>query len=297
MKGIGDKLKTLRQNAGLTQKQLGDILHVSYQAVSKWERNVGLPDPYLFPLIADALNTTVNELFYEGNESIASQSESSSRKRVRQSVETDKKSAYKPVNRKLLIIIAVAVICVIVLSCTLAFEGVKTQANKKELVFATQVFMQEDNVSLSANFNGQTYLYARKYFFDGRVLSYYNDGKSERYYYKEKVYTTKGESVNITETTYDDFLSELPPFCVFDVVNNDFKTFKKTESGYEIKLKSADNLPIAQRFGFSKDAKIKVSLDTGKIKTIVVSEGENVLTIDYLFGYSFNFALPSFIKA
>lgn len=297
MKGIGEKLKTLRQNAGLTQKQLGDILHVSYQAVSKWERNVGLPDPYLFPLIADALNTTVNELFYGETESIAVQPNSSNRKRVRQSVETDKKPAYKPVNRKLLIIIATFVICVIVLSCTLAFDVVKTQSYKKELVFATQVFMQEDNVSLSANFNGQTYLYTRKYFFDGRVLSYCNDGKSESYYYKENVYTVTDGGVDIRETSYDAFISKLPPFCVFDVENNDFKTFKKTKNGYEIKLKNADNLPIAQHFGFSQDAKIKVLLDTGKIKTIVVSEGENVLTVDYLFGYSFNFTLPSFIKA
>lgn len=297
MKGIGDKLKTLRQNAGLTQKQLGDILHVSYQAVSKWERNVGLPDPYLFPLIADALNTTVNELFYEDNEDFAKKEDLARHKRVRQSVEIDKKPAYKPVNRKLLIIIAVAVICVIVLSCTFAFDAVKEQFYKKELVFATQVFMQEDNVSISANFNGQTYLYTRKYFFDGRVLSYYNDGKNERYYYKEKVYTTKGENVNITETTYDDFLKELPPFCVFDTSTDDFKTFKKTKSGYEVKLKNVDNLPIAPYFGFSKEAKVKVLLDTGKIKTLTVSEGENVLAIDYLFGYAFSFSLPSFIDA
>lgn len=34
---IGNSIKRIRQNKGVTQEQLGDIIGVSGQAVSKWE--------------------------------------------------------------------------------------------------------------------------------------------------------------------------------------------------------------------------------------------------------------------
>ena len=35
--GVGPKIKEYRNKAGLTQKDLADKLHVTYQAVSRWE--------------------------------------------------------------------------------------------------------------------------------------------------------------------------------------------------------------------------------------------------------------------
>ena len=37
MNEIGKKIKQLRRDADLTQEQLGDLLGVAYQTVSKWE--------------------------------------------------------------------------------------------------------------------------------------------------------------------------------------------------------------------------------------------------------------------
>ena len=37
---IGNKIKQLRQKAGITQEQLGAILCVSAQSISKWETGV-----------------------------------------------------------------------------------------------------------------------------------------------------------------------------------------------------------------------------------------------------------------
>ena len=37
---IGKAIATFRKQHGLTQKQLADALHISYQAVSKWESGV-----------------------------------------------------------------------------------------------------------------------------------------------------------------------------------------------------------------------------------------------------------------
>ena len=41
---LGEKLKTARKSAGLTQEQLADKLSVSRQAITKWESDKGMPD-------------------------------------------------------------------------------------------------------------------------------------------------------------------------------------------------------------------------------------------------------------
>ena len=41
--GIGLKIKEYRTKAGLTQKDLADELHVTYQAVSRWENDDAEP--------------------------------------------------------------------------------------------------------------------------------------------------------------------------------------------------------------------------------------------------------------
>lgn len=41
---LGEKISSLRKSNGMTQAELGEKLGVTYQAVSKWERNESLPD-------------------------------------------------------------------------------------------------------------------------------------------------------------------------------------------------------------------------------------------------------------
>lgn len=40
---IGNNIKQLRLNLGITQEQLAEQLHISGQAVSKWENQTALP--------------------------------------------------------------------------------------------------------------------------------------------------------------------------------------------------------------------------------------------------------------
>ena len=41
---LGQKLKKLRTDKGLTQKDLAEQLHVTFQTVSKWENDENEPD-------------------------------------------------------------------------------------------------------------------------------------------------------------------------------------------------------------------------------------------------------------
>lgn len=63
MQHIGDKIKMLRKNKGMTQEQLAEILSVSSQTVSKWENAVSTPDISLLPVIARYFGITMDELF------------------------------------------------------------------------------------------------------------------------------------------------------------------------------------------------------------------------------------------
>ena len=60
---IGNKIKALRKEHGITQEQLADSIGRSFQAVSKWENNIALPDITLVPILAGYFNITIDELF------------------------------------------------------------------------------------------------------------------------------------------------------------------------------------------------------------------------------------------
>ncbi len=59
---IGEKIAKYRKIKGLTQEQLGELVGVSGQAVSKWE-NGGVPDTYLLPSISKVLDVSIDALF------------------------------------------------------------------------------------------------------------------------------------------------------------------------------------------------------------------------------------------
>ena len=59
---IANLIKELRKENNLTQKDLGDSLGVSAQAVSKWENGKNIPDIALLKEISDKYNVDINNL-------------------------------------------------------------------------------------------------------------------------------------------------------------------------------------------------------------------------------------------
>ena len=62
---LSERIAQLRKERGLTQEQLGQLVGVSAQAVSKWEKG-GAPDVELLPTLADRLGVTIDALFGRG---------------------------------------------------------------------------------------------------------------------------------------------------------------------------------------------------------------------------------------
>lgn len=60
---IGKKIKQLRQNKGITQEALANVLGVTYQAVSRWENETTTPDIALLPQISIFFGISIDELF------------------------------------------------------------------------------------------------------------------------------------------------------------------------------------------------------------------------------------------
>jgi len=59
---LGIKIKEFRTKKGITQEELGQLVGVTTQAVSKWERG-GTPDAEILPQIAKALDVSIDALF------------------------------------------------------------------------------------------------------------------------------------------------------------------------------------------------------------------------------------------
>jgi len=59
---VGQRIAELRKQQNISQGQLAKALHISRQAVSKWENDQALPDTEKMILLADLLDTDIEYL-------------------------------------------------------------------------------------------------------------------------------------------------------------------------------------------------------------------------------------------
>ena len=67
---VGRQIYILRKMKGMTQSQLADRLHLSFQAVSKWERGETMPDAGLLPELAEVLETSIDNILTGGERTV-----------------------------------------------------------------------------------------------------------------------------------------------------------------------------------------------------------------------------------
>jgi transcriptional regulator with XRE-family HTH domain len=59
---LAEKLKTVRKQTGMSQEQLAEKLHVSRQAITKWETGGGTPDIENLKAISQLFEISIDEL-------------------------------------------------------------------------------------------------------------------------------------------------------------------------------------------------------------------------------------------
>lgn len=62
---LGENIKTLRKNKGLTQEELAIKLKVVRQTISKWEKGLSVPDSEMLLTISQVLETPISTLLGE----------------------------------------------------------------------------------------------------------------------------------------------------------------------------------------------------------------------------------------
>ncbi len=62
MKTLGERLKRVREERGLTQEALGVLVHVSDATINRYEKNLRKPTPEMLRELAGALGTSGNYL-------------------------------------------------------------------------------------------------------------------------------------------------------------------------------------------------------------------------------------------
>ena len=73
---LGEKISLLRKERGLTQAELGNELGVTYQAVSKWERDESMPDFEMMSKLAKFFGVSITHFEHNDEEKIPSKDES-----------------------------------------------------------------------------------------------------------------------------------------------------------------------------------------------------------------------------
>lgn len=62
---VGRRIGRLRKNKNMTQMELADLMGVSFQAVSCWERGVTMPDISKLPELAVIFGVKIDDIFFD----------------------------------------------------------------------------------------------------------------------------------------------------------------------------------------------------------------------------------------
>ena len=68
---LSENIIVLRKKQGMSQQSMADAVFVTRQTISKWEKNLSVPDADALIRLADALDTTVQNLLGQSEESEA----------------------------------------------------------------------------------------------------------------------------------------------------------------------------------------------------------------------------------
>ena len=61
---IGERIRQLRSEKGMSQEQLAEALHISRQAISKWETGESIPDTERVMLLCRVLDISADYLLF-----------------------------------------------------------------------------------------------------------------------------------------------------------------------------------------------------------------------------------------
>ena len=138
---FGENLKTLRKQKGFSQEELATRLHVVRQTISKWEKNLSVPDADTLIRLAEILEVSVSELLgakIENENTASDVAEQLSRINEQLAIKNRR-------SRRIWNIVAIILAAIILINIFIAvFFSVPTlnegiQSNQPEIIDQTQI--------------------------------------------------------------------------------------------------------------------------------------------------------------
>ncbi len=105
---FGKLICQLRKEKGMTQKELGDKLHLTNKAISKWERGLSLPDICIIQEIAQNLDISVLELL-NGEKNLESDISNEKANKIIEDTVKHSGETIKKLKRKIIILIGLII--------------------------------------------------------------------------------------------------------------------------------------------------------------------------------------------
>lgn len=62
---LGENIRTIRKEQGLSQEELAERIHVVRQTVSKWEKGLSVPDAELLEALSEVLAKKLEEINFQ----------------------------------------------------------------------------------------------------------------------------------------------------------------------------------------------------------------------------------------
>ena len=138
---FGENLKTLRKQKGFSQEELATRLHVVRQTISKWEKNLSVPDADTLIRLAEILEVSVSELLgakIENENTASDVAEQLSRINEQLAIKNRRsRRIWKIVAIILAAIILINIVIAVFFSVPTLNEGI--QSNQPEIIDQTQI--------------------------------------------------------------------------------------------------------------------------------------------------------------
>ena len=138
---FGENLKTLRKQKGFSQEELATRLHVVRQTISKWEKNLSVPDADTLIRLAEILGVSVSELLgakIENENTASDVAEQLSRINEQLAIKNRRsRRIWKIVAIILAAIILINIFIAVFFSVPTLNEGI--QSNQPEIIDQTQI--------------------------------------------------------------------------------------------------------------------------------------------------------------
>lgn len=139
----GEFLQGLRKEKGLTQQELGNLIHYSDKAISKWERGKSLPNnPETLEKLSQIFDVSIEELLYGERKNMDNQEKISSN--MTDVYKRDYKK-YKSILSKLLVVLLVIIILSLI---SIYFLFIKDRIHYYSLNGESESFVLEDTTLL-----------------------------------------------------------------------------------------------------------------------------------------------------